>query len=152
MFSKRKLYHPQTIASHFVFSRITLDFQGLPTRNVISQIAQKCTFPAHSNRTLRLELFAPPTSLHFSVQKQKKNTLCKSPLTSLSCDLYNVFCLEQPQSIKKKTFSRPLNCTFKVKENSRTFQDCTNPVFTETSTLISKVLSPWLEKKARPVV
>ena len=66
VYSKRTLYHPQTIASHFVFSRIILDFQGLPTRNnVISQIVRKCTFPAHSNRTSRLELFAPPTSLHF---------------------------------------------------------------------------------------
>ena len=37
------------------------------TRNIISQIVQKCTFPAYSNKTLRLELFASPTSLHFSV-------------------------------------------------------------------------------------
>ena len=44
-----------------------LDFQGPPTRNIISQIAQKCTFPFYSNKTLRLELFASPTSLHFSV-------------------------------------------------------------------------------------
>ena len=36
------------------FSRTTLDFQGPPTRNTISQIVQKCTF-------------ASPTSLHFSV-------------------------------------------------------------------------------------
>ena len=28
---------------------------------------EKCTFPVHSNNTLRLELFASPTSLHFSV-------------------------------------------------------------------------------------
>ena len=45
------------------FSRTTLDFQGPPTRNIISQIVQKCTFPVHSiNNTLRLELFASPTS------------------------------------------------------------------------------------------
>ena len=37
------------------------------TRNIISQIVQKCTFPVYSNKTLRLELFASPTSLHFSV-------------------------------------------------------------------------------------
>ena len=42
-------------------------FQGQPTRNIISQIVQKCIFPVYSNRTLRLELFASPTSLHFSV-------------------------------------------------------------------------------------
>ena len=48
------------------FSRITLAFQGQLTSNIISQIVQKCTFPVHSNKTLRLELFAS-TSLHFSL-------------------------------------------------------------------------------------
>ena len=48
-------------------SSTSFDFQGPPNRNVISHIVQKCTFPIHSNRTYRLELFAPPTSLHFSV-------------------------------------------------------------------------------------
>ena len=37
-------------------------FQGPPTRNVISQIIQKCTFSVNSIRILRLELFAPLTS------------------------------------------------------------------------------------------
>ena len=36
------------------FSRTTLDFQGQLIRNIISQIVQKCTFPVHSNKTLRL--------------------------------------------------------------------------------------------------
>ena len=36
------------------FSRTTLDFQGHLTRNIISQTVQKCTFPVHSNKTLRL--------------------------------------------------------------------------------------------------
>ena len=36
------------------FSRTTLDFQGQPTRNIISQIVQKCIFPVYSNKTLRL--------------------------------------------------------------------------------------------------
>ena len=49
------------------FSRATLDFQGSPTRNIISQIVQKCTFPVYSFKALRLELFASPTSLHVSV-------------------------------------------------------------------------------------
>ena len=49
------------------FSRITLDFQGPPTRNTISKIVQKCTFPVCSNKSLRLELFASSTSLHVSV-------------------------------------------------------------------------------------
>ena len=40
------------------FSRTTLDFQGPPARNIISQIVQKCTFPVYSNKALRLELFA----------------------------------------------------------------------------------------------
>ena len=46
------------------FSRTTLDFQGPATRNIISQIVQKCTFPVYSSKTSRLELFASPTSLH----------------------------------------------------------------------------------------
>ena len=49
------------------FSRATLDFQGPPTRNIISQNAHKCTFPVYSNKALRLELFASPNSLQFSV-------------------------------------------------------------------------------------
>ena len=36
------------------FSRTTLDFQGQPTRNKISQVVQKCIFPVYSNKTLRL--------------------------------------------------------------------------------------------------
>ena len=40
------------------FSRITLDFQGPPTRNTIYKIVKKCTFPVCSNKSLRLELFA----------------------------------------------------------------------------------------------
>ena len=47
--------------------RTRFDFQGPPTRNVISQIVQKGTFPVHSNMTLTLEMLAPSTSLHFSV-------------------------------------------------------------------------------------
>ena len=50
------------------FSRATLDFQGTPTRNIISQIVHNCTFPVYFiNKALRLELFASPASLHFSV-------------------------------------------------------------------------------------
>ena len=58
----------QKIATIFsrTFQRPHFHFQGPPIWNVISQIVQKCTFAVHSNRTLRLELFAPPTSLHFS--------------------------------------------------------------------------------------
>ena len=47
--------------------RVTLASQGPPTRNIISQIVHKCTFPVYSNKALRLEPFASPTSLHFSV-------------------------------------------------------------------------------------
>ena len=36
------------------FSRTTLDFEVQLTRNIISQTVQKCTFPVHSNKTLRL--------------------------------------------------------------------------------------------------
>ena len=49
------------------FSRAILDFQGPPTRNIISQTVHKCTFPVYSNKALRLELCSSPTSLHFSV-------------------------------------------------------------------------------------
>ena len=33
----------------------------------ISQVVQKCLFPVNPNNTLDLNLFASPTSLHFSV-------------------------------------------------------------------------------------
>ena len=36
------------------FSRTKLDFRGQPTRNIISQIVQKCIFTVYSNKTLRL--------------------------------------------------------------------------------------------------
>ena len=58
------------------YKKIATIFQGLfkdhirfprTTRNIISQIVQKCTLPAYSNKTLRLELFASQTPLHFSV-------------------------------------------------------------------------------------
>ena len=32
--------------------------------HIKTQIVQKCTFPVHSNRTLRLKLFAPSTPLY----------------------------------------------------------------------------------------
>ena len=67
--------------------------------DLISQIVQKCTFPVHSNRTLRLKLFAPSTSLYIfqftdlkllTVKSYiKKNALCKPPLTSLGYDSYS---------------------------------------------------------------
>ena len=53
------------------FSRTTFDFQGLPNRKLISLIVQIFPFPVLSKRTLRLELFAPPSSLHFSVHLSK---------------------------------------------------------------------------------
>ena len=52
-----------------LFTDDTLDFQGPPiaTRNIFHKIVQTCTFPVYSYKALRLELFASPTSLHFSV-------------------------------------------------------------------------------------
>ena len=35
------------------FSSTTLDFHGPPSRNIISQIVQKCTFPVYSNKTVK---------------------------------------------------------------------------------------------------
>ena len=42
-----------------------IPFSRKPTRSVSDRFVLKCTFPLHGNRTLRLELFAPPVSLHF---------------------------------------------------------------------------------------
>ena len=50
------------------FSRTKLNFQGPPTRDVISQMVYKSTFPVQASRFLiRLQVFAPSPSLHFSV-------------------------------------------------------------------------------------
>ena len=46
---------------HIKFSRTTYQEYNNPQR------VYKCTFPVYSNKPLRLELFASPTSLHFSV-------------------------------------------------------------------------------------
>ena len=40
------------------FSRTTLSFQGPLTRNIISQIVEKCTFPVHPNDFKGLNCFA----------------------------------------------------------------------------------------------
>ena len=48
------------------FSRTTLDFQGPPTGNIISQFVQKCTLPVNSYKALRLEQFTSPASVHDS--------------------------------------------------------------------------------------
>ena len=62
------------------FSRTTLDFHGPPSRNIISQIVQKWTFPVYSNKTLSLELFASPTSLH-SLKFKDFSRLCEPWMT-----------------------------------------------------------------------
>ena len=50
------------------FSRTKLNFQGLPTMNVISQIVYKMHIPSPSyNRFLRLQEFSPSPSLHLLV-------------------------------------------------------------------------------------
>ena len=49
------------------FSRTKLNVQGPPTRNVISKMVYKCTFPVQANRFLMLQVFASFPSLHFSV-------------------------------------------------------------------------------------
>ena len=57
--------------NHFstTFQGQPFNFQGPPTTklNIILQTVQKCTFPVYSDKTWGLELFASPTSLHFSV-------------------------------------------------------------------------------------
>ena len=64
-----------------------------------------------------LQLFAPPTSLHFSVALIvnyciKQNTLCKSPLRAM------IYILSWTTKEHKNTFQAT---RFKVHENSRTF-------------------------------
>ena len=60
----------QKIATIFKdFSRTTYMYQ-----ECIFPDCTKRTFPVHSNRILRLELFAPPTSLHFSVHLSQVDT------------------------------------------------------------------------------
>ena len=66
------------------FSRTTLNFHGPRSRNIISQIVQKCTFLVYSNKTLRLELFASPTSLH-SLKFKDFSRLCE-PCMSFHAD------------------------------------------------------------------
>ena len=84
------------------FSRTTFDFQGPPNRKLISQIVQKFKFPVHSNKTFRLELFAPPTSLHFSVHLSSIDcNYCISTSLSNVSKLCFIFCLGQAKSIKK---------------------------------------------------
>ena len=54
------------------FSRTSFDFQGQPTRNVSHRFVHKImSIPSPSLQTLRLELFATPVSLHFSVHLSK---------------------------------------------------------------------------------
>ena len=49
------------------FSRTKLNFQALPTRNVISWTVYKFTFPVQANRYLMLQVFVPSPFLHLSV-------------------------------------------------------------------------------------
>ena len=53
---------------------LTQKIQGPPTRNTISRIAQKCTFLVYSNKALRIELSASPTSLHSSVHLSENDS------------------------------------------------------------------------------
>lgn len=77
------------------FNRTTFDFQGPLTRKVISHIAQNCTLAVHSNRTLRFELFAPPTSLNFSVY------LCLNKIMRMAhCFFFTIFSLCHSTRIK----------------------------------------------------
>ena len=70
MAAKRLLL--QQLKKKGFIQKIATLFQGLfkddirfSKRTMISQIVQKCRFPVYS-KTMRLELFASTTSLHFS--------------------------------------------------------------------------------------
>ena len=89
-----------------LFTRTTFDFQGPPTRNVISQIEQKCTFSVHSNRTIRLELF--PHQLYifqFTCLKLIVNSCIKQ--TTLYVNHFDLSSVLENQKALKKTLSRP---------------------------------------------
>ena len=60
------------ISAYPVFiQKIATIFQGRFKDHLLGmqfhRLYKKCTFPVYSNKALRLELFASPTSLHFSV-------------------------------------------------------------------------------------
>ena len=86
--------------------------QGLPTGKVISQIVQKCTFPVHFNKTLRLKL-----DPHF------QHTCLKLIVTyciKCSKNALQYTLNRKPKSNKKNTFHA---ITFQAEGNSRTFQE-----------------------------
>ena len=104
----------QKIATIFqgLFKDHVLDFQGPPTastRNIFSQILQKCTFQVYSCKTFA---WTSPTSLHFQFTCLKfivtkcnyciqHWALCVKPLNSLSYDSYSVL---DNQKALKNTF------------------------------------------------
>ena len=76
----------------------------------------KCTFPVQANRFLRLQVFASSPSLHFSVH--------------LSFLFISCFCTRILQYLKLRYTGKEYQfafdpTTFKVEENSRTFQGLT---------------------------
>ena len=51
---RRDRVHKKKVQLFFKdFSRAPLDFLGPPTRNIISQLVHKCTFPVYSNKATR---------------------------------------------------------------------------------------------------
>ena len=103
------------------FSRTKLNFQGPPTRNVISHMVYKYTFPVQANRFLRLQVFSPSPSLHFSVHL---------PLLVISSFYTRVLqCLKNfalhrkgiPKSMQSNLLSTPLH--LKLKKIQGLFKD-----------------------------
>ena len=81
----------------------------------------KATFPVQANRFLRLQVFAPPPSLHFSVHLSFLVINCFYNRV-LQC-LKLLYTGKENQSMHSKIgFDAS---TFKVEENSRTFQGLT---------------------------
>ena len=109
------------------FSRATLGFQRPPTRNIISQTVHKCTFLVYSNKTLRLELFTSPASLHFSVHLSLKLivnycikhwSLC---VNNLSIFWSMIYILSWTTKKHQNTLFRPLH--LKLKKIQGLFKD-----------------------------
>ena len=108
------------------FSRTTFDFQGPPTRNIISQIVQECTFPASFYETLRPKLCFLHQLLYIfqftclrnrtihTYQTRQSNDIhlanSKLKLGASSSDLNNVPAfLDRCYEVKCRYISRKLN-------------------------------------------
>ena len=90
------------------FSRTTFNFQGPPTRNVMLQIVRKCTFPVYLLHQLLyiFEFTCLKLIVNSCIQQQQKKRFMY--ITFKFFELWYIFCLGQPKTVRK-TLSRPLH-------------------------------------------